>query len=249
MLILMVLGLLGHGFAWVALINRTHSMALAHWLCHGLTAVMLAAGAAIPLVYAAGFWTLGSNPLEATAWLALPWAAKAYASICWLGGLLAIAGWIDRRIRERRLPIERLHRRTARGTIATSEAVEGNDRGLPWMRVPGNQILNLETVERVVEVPWLSPGVPPLSILHLSDLHFTGQVGSEYFKEVVRLSNDVEADLIAVTGDIVDDSRYIDWVPETLGKLRRAAAFTSCWGTTTGGTTRHDCGKRWGHAG
>jgi uncharacterized protein len=32
----------------------------------------------------------------------------------------------------------------------------------------------------------------------------------------VRLTNEIGADLIALTGDVCDQARYIDWIPETL---------------------------------
>jgi predicted MPP superfamily phosphohydrolase len=36
----------------------------------------------------------------------------------------------------------------------------------------------------------------------------------------VRLANEWSPDLVALTGDLVDDTRYIEWIPDTLGQLR-----------------------------
>jgi predicted MPP superfamily phosphohydrolase len=51
-------------------------------------------------------------------------------------------------------------------------------------------------------------------------LHFTGRIGISYFQEVVRICNDLQPDLVAITGDLVDEEDCIDWIPETLGQLK-----------------------------
>ncbi|NIP85962.1 MAG: hypothetical protein GTO03_10525 [Planctomycetales bacterium] len=61
-----------------------------------------------------------------------------------------------------------------------------------------------------------------MSITHLSDLHLTGKVTKPFFEEVVRQANRLEGDLIAITGDIVDHPACLDWLPDTLGRLRAA---------------------------
>src|SRR5439155_520157 len=57
-------------------------------------------------------------------------------------------------------------------------------------------------------------------IAHLSDLHFTGHVGRAWFEEVVRRTDALEPDLIAVTGDLVDRQWTFSWIPTTLGRLK-----------------------------
>jgi predicted MPP superfamily phosphohydrolase len=87
------------------------------------------------------------------------------------------------------------------------------------VHLPRNESLQLDLTERAIDVPRLPPSLDGLSIVHLSDLHFTGRVGRIYFEEVVRASNELEPDLVAITGDLVDRSAYIDWIPQTLGRL------------------------------
>ena len=76
------------------------------------------------------------------------------------------------------------------------------------VHLPGNESLQLDLTERAIDLPRLPPALDGLSIVHLSDLHFTGRVGKAYFQEVVRLSNELEPDLVAITGDLVDRSRH-----------------------------------------
>jgi len=87
------------------------------------------------------------------------------------------------------------------------------------VRLPGNQMLQLDVAEKAVQVPRLAEALDRLAIVHLSDFHFTGRVGRAYFEEVVRLANQLDPDLVAITGDLVDNSECIDWIPDTLGKL------------------------------
>jgi predicted MPP superfamily phosphohydrolase len=79
--------------------------------------------------------------------------------------------------------------------------------------------------ERALDVAGLPPGLDGMTIVHMSDFHFTGRVGKAYFHEVVRLCNRLAPDLVAITGDLVDHDEYIEWIPETLGTL------TSAYGT------------------
>ena len=46
-------------------------------------------------------------------------------------------------------------------------------------------------------------------------------------------SQRARADLIALTGDLVEREACLDWIPDTLGRLRAAAACTTCSATTT----------------
>jgi predicted MPP superfamily phosphohydrolase len=86
--------------------------------------------------------------------------------------------------------------------------------------IPGNQILELHVHEKTVGIPRLSPNLVGMSITHLSDLHFTGQLKKEFFREVVHRANALHADLVAITGDLVDKAVCMDWIPDSLGQLR-----------------------------
>ena len=80
-------------------------------------------------------------------------------------------------------------------------------------------MLLLQVNAKTLEVPGLPASLDGLSIAHLSDLHMTGRVAPDYFHSVVDLVNEMQADLVAVTGDLVDREACIDWLPETLGRL------------------------------
>lgn len=60
-------------------------------------------------------------------------------------------------------------------------------------------------VRRVeVEIENLDPALHGLRIVHITDLHVGPTLGRRYVGRVVRLANALEADLVALTGDLVD---------------------------------------------
>jgi predicted MPP superfamily phosphohydrolase len=88
-----------------------------------------------------------------------------------------------------------------------------------FARLPGNETLQLELSEWILDVPRLDAALDGLSIVHLSDLHFTGWIGKSYFHEVVRRSNELQPDLVAITGDLADNAACLDWAADILGRL------------------------------
>ena len=106
-------------------------------------------------------------------------------------------------------------------SLATDHLIHSPDH--PHHRIvhlPGNESLELDLTQRGFNVPRLPPAWDGLSIVHLSDLHFTGKVGKPFFEEVVRASNALEPEIVAITGDLVDKPQCIDWVPDTFGRLQ-----------------------------
>jgi hypothetical protein len=96
----------------------------------------------------------------------------------------------------------------------------GRSWRVPLAILPGSDSLRLEVDRKRLEIPRLHPELNGLRIVHLSDLHYCGTLTPAYFQEVVAEANRLEGDLIAVTGDLVDKAACIDWIPETLGRLR-----------------------------
>lgn len=96
----------------------------------------------------------------------------------------------------------------------------GGHRHHAVMRLPGNEMLRLEVSEYGIELPRLPAALDGLSIVQITDAHFTGWVDKGYFHELVDRANAMEPDLIAVTGDLIDKPRCIDWLAETFGRLR-----------------------------
>ncbi|MBX9790363.1 MAG: metallophosphoesterase [Pirellulales bacterium] len=86
--------------------------------------------------------------------------------------------------------------------------------------LPGNGVLSIDRNEKVLEVPRLDRRLHGLTIAHFSDLHLEGTVDKAYFRYAVEIIQEMQADLVALTGDIVDRAEQIDWLPEIFAPLR-----------------------------
>jgi predicted MPP superfamily phosphohydrolase len=89
-----------------------------------------------------------------------------------------------------------------------------------FTRLPLNEMLRLEVTDWMLDVPRLPSALDGLSIAHLSDFHLTGRVGKAFFREVVRTSNELLPDLVALTGDLMESTACFDWIPDTLAQLK-----------------------------
>jgi predicted MPP superfamily phosphohydrolase len=220
MISLLLLAALGHAFIWVALANRSHAVGWPQRLVHWLTFVMFALAAGIPVAIAWEFyravagWTAHDNDFV------FPSPVNAYMGLCWIAGVWAILQWGWRVLWPRRRPERSSRSRVSQLVPAWDEAMDRAADACLMARLPGNESLCLEEVDRFVELARLPRMLSAISILHLSDIHMTGLIGKWYFAEVVRMCNLRQPDLVALTGDFVDEDACIDWVPETLCGLK-----------------------------
>lgn len=98
-------------------------------------------------------------------------------------------------------------------------AGRGKKRSLAFF--PGNQLFQVEFVEKTLALPRLPAAWDGLTILHLTDLHLCGTPDRHFYRHVIeRCLRDGVPDLVAVTGDIVDSSWHHRWVVPVLGRLR-----------------------------
>ncbi|MDQ3330901.1 MAG: metallophosphoesterase, partial [Planctomycetota bacterium] len=93
-------------------------------------------------------------------------------------------------------------------------------------KLPGNEVFLLEISEKHYVLPRLPDELDGLSIAHVSDTHFRGPITRDYFQYAFDGIADLQADLIAFTGDLLDEQELVDWLPETFGRL---SAPLGCW--------------------
>jgi predicted MPP superfamily phosphohydrolase len=221
------LTLLGHVLLWVGVINRIHGFGARRRLVKKISLLCFACMAAIPIVWIVWVVKQRGSVSEVFDWRPGSLAAGAYVVACWI----ALVATLVRMILLRFVgppSIVRFHRIRKIAIEAVDSSIPHGDRRPKKDHhfvagLPGNEILSLELSEWMLDMPRLSRALDRLSIVHLSDLHFTGRIGKSYFREVVRVCNGLEPDLVAITGDLVDDPACIDWIPELLGPL--AAQF------------------------
>jgi uncharacterized protein len=220
---LLAVAAIGHVIFWAALINRLHGLGLhRRWIDLGtiLCGLMMAA---VPLAIAAILWQHVRGPAAAAedfAWRAAWWYSLACAMFCGAAAIHRI--WLV-------LHPERggvlLENHTTRVNLRQHGDAEYFAPGIPALlgRLPGNQVLDLHIHEKRLVVPRLSPAADGLRIAHITDLHMSGRITKDYFLAVVDEVNRLEPDLVAITGDLVERDECLDWLSDTLGRLRAAS--------------------------
>ncbi|MBM4002411.1 MAG: metallophosphoesterase [Planctomycetes bacterium] len=218
-LMLYLPALMGHLVLWVAIFNRLHSTGLRHRPLKLLEKLIFLAILAIPALF--GFWLWRAErtavPVPSIGQLLIP----VYTGVCWLTLLIGIPCWWRYRTEARRqLPVVAQSHKVVDVAARIGDRPVGNP--LTWIsvRLPGNEVYQLHVSRKQLWVPRLPPRLEGLSIAHLSDLHFSGRILPPYFQVVIDETNELDADVVMISGDIVDRAECIDWIPATLGRLR-----------------------------
>jgi predicted MPP superfamily phosphohydrolase len=90
-----------------------------------------------------------------------------------------------------------------------------------WLaNLPGNEIFQVEYVERTLHPARLPAAWDGLTILHLSDLHLHGTPDRDYFEALMERCVAWQPDLVAITGDVADSAHHHTWIAPLLGRLR-----------------------------
>lgn len=98
-----------------------------------------------------------------------------------------------------------------------------------WGYLVGQRRIAVERVD--LPVPGLPPALAGLSIAHVSDLHVGFQLRGARLRRFVERVNGLEADLIAMSGDLFDfDPAYIDEGCRDLAKLSAPAGVFAVLG-------------------
>jgi predicted MPP superfamily phosphohydrolase len=217
------LALVGHAALWVGLVNRWHGAGFRRAVIKSVSLVFYA-GLLVPLAALAyqivqdrESWSpsaLSENPLVA-----------GYLALCVTCGLVTLALWAFRRVvsHHPHALVRELDRRVFDVERQLGYPPCLGLRTAVLRRVPGNQLWKIHVEQHEVRVPGLPPRLDGFSICHWSDLHLSGRIDRGYFREVVRLTNQLSADLLALTGDVCDCARHIDWVGELFGPARARA--------------------------
>jgi uncharacterized protein len=215
--LILVLGGLGHAILWASLVNRVHAFGIQRRWVDLLTLFCGVALVTVTLAVAAALFATSGDGLgklaRSAAWI--------YLSACAMLCIVAIVQrWWLTYHPERRGALAGNHtttidlRREAECALAAPGVAD-------WLsRLPGNQVFQLCIQEKQLPIPRLSSQHAGLRIAHLSDLHMCGRITKAYFEHVVEHVNRCEPDIIAITGDIVERNQCLEWIPDTLGRLR-----------------------------
>jgi len=243
-LIILALAMFGHASLLIGWVNRIHSTGLRRWLVKSLSLPLLPLVPLAPLLLLTwndltsslrillsdtptssslsleslaelSFWTttFGPTPLRSIAVL--------YVLFCAVVAI-PILGFTVYHRRRKRLPKCVVYSRHIDcDTVAAIGHVPAAGRLAQWVTaIPGNQIFRLRLEERHIRCPRLSTELDGLSIVQITDLHMTGRVTPDYFHQVVRQANAWQPDIIAITGDLVDEAECTEPLLEIFAGLR-----------------------------
>jgi hypothetical protein len=158
-----------------------------------------------------------------------PWelVLAVYVWMCWLCAFVLLPlNFLSRLLRPRPAAIVRSESRIFNVTKELGYQPVGYGKRALLARLPGNEVFHLELTERTLRLPRLPAAWEGLTVLHLSDIHFSGVPGRDYFRFVIDRCAAREPDLVALTGDVVDSWRHHRWILPILGRLRwRIAAL------------------------
>lgn len=161
----------------------------------------------------------GTRLLAGGSWSELPAGWLIYLALCGLGTLGMVYSAL--RFALRKLPAAQLSNHTQVVDVAEELGYRPLGTG-PYSslaRLPRNQLFQVEVSEKVYCLPRLPAEWDGLSILHLTDFHYTGTVDRPFYEHLIHLAQDLRADLAVFTGDLLDDMRLVDWLPPTLGRV------------------------------
>ncbi|HZL91207.1 MAG TPA: metallophosphoesterase [Pirellulaceae bacterium] len=210
----------GHTAICVWLFNRLHAMP---WPCRVirlLERAILLFAAVVLVIYAARWLVTGvcvyaGEPLTAVqgAWLIYSLASLAAA-------IAAVPLWaIPKALARTPAALQSNHTSRVDLVEKLGSRPVGTQLTAMLAAVPGNEIFTLAVQTKHVRLSGLPAALAGLRVAHLSDLHMTGRFTREFYEEIVEQTNALRPDVIALTGDVCEKEKCLDWIVPVLGKL------------------------------
>ncbi|WP_428308201.1 metallophosphoesterase [Lacipirellula sp.] len=208
---------LGHALLWLGVANRLHGYGFPRPLVKAIVPLAGIGGITIIVLVVQRFLQRGDatfNPF------AVRDAVGVYVWICATigAGAFVVKPWVEAQRYDRTV----LRNWTAdrRDVVkALGRAPLHSLKSRLLAALPFNEAMSLSIDRKKLAIPRLPAELEGLTIVHLSDLHMTGDVGQEFFDYMVRQVNDLRPDVIAITGDIIEEHACYQWIHESLAKL------------------------------
>ncbi|MCA9629503.1 MAG: metallophosphoesterase, partial [Myxococcales bacterium] len=212
-----------HYWIWARLVR---DLALPPGWQRALGALVVLLGLSVPLTF---YLSRALDPGSARPLLLVlfAWLGIMFWLVVLLGGaeLIRVAAWIWERTRGQVEPAFAAERRTllARALGGAVVLVAGG-----FTAFGARSALGRVQVKRV-EIPLkrLPRALDGFSIVQLSDVHVGPTIGRDFIEEIVATCNALEADVVAITGDLVDGpvSKLSDAVAPLAELRSRQGAF------------------------
>jgi predicted MPP superfamily phosphohydrolase len=213
MLALVVPPAIGHFYHFVLLINVTSGLGFREHTMDRARTVLFA-----------GFWASSALLLWAhlhDPWWSWRWPFRSYALLCVLSGMVLspLASW---RLARRRQPegIEGSTRAVDLARTLGKMTLIGAGRRSWLLHLPNNESFRLRLREWELSMPGLPTPLDGLSIVHISDLHVAPCFERLFFESVLSSCVTWQADLVVITGDLIEHVDMVDWIEPLLGPLK-----------------------------
>lgn len=210
----------GHLAMWVGTFSRLHALGLRPVALRSLELLVFLVLLGVPAIVLLRLALAPPFPFRLVDAMPGGVAGLGYVGLCAACGAVTATRWCWRRWKGSPRELLRCERRVARAVESLARLPCGDAATRLLARCPGNQILELEINVKTLLMPRLPACLDGLTIVHLSDLHFTGSLTRDFFAWVIDQANALDGDLLALTGDIVDARPCLDWVAPVLGRAR-----------------------------
>jgi predicted MPP superfamily phosphohydrolase len=104
----------------------------------------------------------------------------------------------------------------------------GNGKYRKFAQLPGNNHFNVDITTLTISFDNIPAEWDGLTTLHLTDMHFYGTPGLDYFEAILAKCEEFgQPDLLLITGDIIDTNDHIAWMEPVLGRIKpKEGAFS-----------------------
>ncbi len=219
-LLLLAVGLVGQAGLIVALYNRVNATGISRVTIKRLEKGILLVGSIIPLsLLGLEFARAGSGwpPLAFWEW---HWSTQTYLYTMWFYAFLSAPGWLLARpcfslAKERGEVVDSVLWNRPREDRSLIAGKKFSRMG----KLPRNQIAWTEANRKQIYLDQLPSDLEGLKIAHLSDIHFTGQMGISYYRRAMDWVMEGNPDMIVIAGDIVDYAHALDNIEAVFGSL------------------------------
>ncbi len=203
---------LGHLYHFVLLVNVSSSLGFAETTTDRVRTALFAI-----LIATSGLLLLGHIREP---WWNWSWPLRSYPILCVLSATVT-APLGSLRLALRRPPEGISGRYCAHDLTGSGQTEDliGNGRSGWLLRLPRNESFVLHCREWDLTLPEVHEKLDGLQIVQLSDLHLSTCFDRKFFENVVASCVAWHADLIVVTGDLVEDDTSLEWIEPLLGRL------------------------------
>ena len=229
--LIVLLSIIGHTEWWVLLVNRSHALPIRATRLKRVRHIHDLAVILYPFVL---LWLTESGPHSLLRGGRFGDQTTTVQWLLWvtLTGCVPFTLGVARWQLLRRAQFHHADQRVRHDVL--SQASNGPDasdvkgpRKHVLQRWPLNEVFHLEVNTKSVRIPTRQnkkeTAEKPLRIVHLTDLHFIGCPGADFYRYVVDLAAAMKADAYIFTGDLIDDVALLPVAIEILQPLTKLA--------------------------